>query len=358
MLAAWLAVGLAAAIEPPARRLAALPLALAAPLPHVTGVGQLGNGDLFITDHRTPAVLRLDPKTGRTTPVGSAGAGSLQYVKPAGVFAGANDTLLIVDRGLARVLVVNAAGDIISSSSIAERGVTSSSDGDFEMRQVDAAGHVYYATPSAPGHSTAALDLVRLEPSSQRTLTLASLALPVTRSVSGGPNVTFSRAVVGSPADGWGVEPGGRVAVVRASPYRVEWFGSDGRAVRGPVIAHDALPMTEADRQAHLDSTQPGPSVGLAGGARSANPLPPEFATTKPPFDRADVFVSSSGEVWVKRTAAFGATTAIYDVFDRTGLRSDRVEVAQGRLVGAGRTTIFIRVNDPRGGVSLLAYRR
>jgi len=190
---------------------------------------------------------------------------------------------------------------------------------------------------------------------------VTDLRLPEEKSRSGGPGVTFSQQVIGSPADGWGVAPDGRVAVVRAKPYRVDWVSRDGKTTVGPVIAYDVLPMTDADRQARVAKARSEPSIGAGVGSDGSHPMVEkpalEFAATKPPFAAGDVLVSPDAMVWVRRTSPSDAADAIYDVFDAAGMRTDRVAVAADEwVVGFGRGAIFVRAHGPLGTEVLRKY--
>jgi hypothetical protein len=173
--------------------------------------------------------------------------------------------------------------------------------------------------------------------------------------------VTLTRAVVGAPADGWGVAPDGRVAVVRGRPYRVDWIAPDGTVTTGPEIPHGILPMTEADKRAYRAEQAALPSVGVRsmGGGSSLAGLEPEFAQTRAPFSPDAVTVSPDAQVWVKRARPAGATDVVYDVFDSRGRRIARLAFPTGsHVAGFGAGAVFMRSSDPSGGAVLAKYRR
>ena len=168
----------------------------------------------------------------------------------------------------------------------------------------------------------------------------------------------FTRSFIGSPADGWGVAPDGRVAIVRAEPYRVEWISPDGTVTRGPAIEITPLPMTEADKQAYRERAKArSASVGVAGGSGAgADDLGLLFAETKAPFNPQDVSVSPDGRVWVMRTQPFGVAEVVYDVFDRTARRADRIQLPAGsRIVGFGGASVLVR-HEGNGRTELRKY--
>jgi hypothetical protein len=188
--------------------------------------------------------------------------------------------------------------------------------------------------------------LIRFEPKAQQREPIAELRRPETKTIQTSPNSTISRSVTGSPADGWGVAPDGRVAVVRGQPYRVDWISAAGSVTRGPAISIDPIPMTQADRDAHIAATAArggGASVGLAGGGAGGGGIEPMFADTKAPFSPDDVVVSPDAQVWVPRSRPFGATTVVVDVFDARGQRIDRLEFPlHSRVVGFGAGSVYV----------------
>ncbi len=346
--------------EPAARPAQPLPLRMDPAIARVSGARELPDGRVLVSDAKKPSVYLLDPKTGRALVVGSAGAGERQYVQPGGFYAGPGDTTLLLDRSQKRVLTLSREGRIAGSASIAVRGTQSSSDRDVDYERPDAQGHAYFmksrfAPPGGPNAQT----LLRFDPVTQTSEPVAQIGLPEEKTFPGGDGMTFGRTVIGSPADGWGVTPDGRVAVVRAAPYRVEWHLPGGRIVQGPVVEYDAIPMTETDRKAFAEKAgRGGAFVGQSGAARGAAADPGMlFAPTKAPFDPEAVRVSPDGRVWVKRSAAASATTVVYDVFDAAGRRTARLAFpAASHLVGFGPSSVYVREIGPDGAVTLKKY--
>lgn len=351
----------AAATEPAPRPARALPLKVDPAIAHVSAARELPDGRVLISDAKTPAVYLLDPKTGRAQLVGSAGAGDQQYVQPGGLYAGPGETTLLLDRAQKRVLTFSRDGRIVASASIAVRGRQSSSDRDVDYQRPDAKGHAYFMESRfAPQSGPNSQPLLRFDPVTQTSEPVAQIGLPEEKVIPGGDGVTFGRTVIGSPADGWGVLPDGRVAVVRAAPYRVEWCLPGGGLVRGPVIDYDPVPMTDADRRAFAEKAGRGASVGVAGaGNGAAASLGMLFAPAKAPFDPDSILVAPEGRVWVKRNAAASAITVVYDVFDGTGRRAARLELPAGsHVVGFGPASIYVRETGPAGPASAVVLKK
>jgi hypothetical protein len=363
LLACLASLGLPAP-EPAPRRLTPLPLRVEAPLPNVSAARELPDGRVLVTDFRLPAVYLLNPATGVLQRLGSSGVGPNQYVQPGGLYGGPDGTTLILDRSQARVLVVAPDGTFTRTYSIAVNGTSSSSDRDLDRQHLDARGLAYFtddallARARFSGQPTNEVDLVRFDATTQRKETVTRLLAQLERIVPGGDGVTYGRTVIGSPADGWGVTPEGRVAIVRAVPYRIEWISPAGKLTRGPAVSYDPVPMTDAEKQAFSD-THKGGSVGagLAGSTSTSADMGPIFARTKAPFERDDVMVSPGGRVWVMRCRPLAMPEVIYDVFDDAGARIDRVEFpALSRVIGFGKTSVFVREGGGAGPVVLKKY--
>jgi hypothetical protein len=208
-----------------------------------------------------------------------------------------------------RVLVITPTGTFGEPYSIEVKGVRTSSSGDRDIQMLDARGFSYFSDRfgqvlGGRGPSPT-MPLVRFDPSSQTRESVADLDLPETKRIDRGDGMVLTRGVYGSPADGWGVAPDGRIAIVRGEPYRVDWVAADGRLTRGPEIAYTPIPMTEADRRAYLARVPGGGTAGVRSGGSGDGGIntgiEPSFADTRAPFTTEDVFVSPDTEVWVQR---------------------------------------------------------
>jgi hypothetical protein len=202
--------------------------------------------------------------------------------------------------------------------------------------------------------------VVRFDAARQHADTVALLRGHETRVVQASEHVQLTQAVAGSPADDWGIASDGRVAVVRAAPYHVEWIAVDGHTTRGPTYAVPTVAFTAAEKDSIITRAKSsGGSVGLAGGSGASTTEERHyyFADTKAPFSPNDVMVSPLGMVWVARTQPFGASGTIYDVFNNEGARVDRVLLAgYARVVGFGSGVVYA-LSRNGGQVSLAKYK-
>ncbi|MBC8085719.1 MAG: hypothetical protein H7Z40_00520 [Phycisphaerae bacterium] len=333
-----------------------------------SGVRELRDGQLLISDAKRGNVLLVNPATGAASVLGSVGADSNQYAQPGGFYSGLGDTTLLLDRGQSRFLLISPTGAIITSRSIRRRGFSSSSSADRDLQRLDARGLAYFTetrqgprvNPGVEVTDTAAL--LRFDAALQRSDTVALLRQARRRVTQSSGNMTTSQMMYGAPVDEWGVAPDGRIAVVRAMPYHVEWYGLDGTVVRGPAVPTDVIPFSRPERDSisnALTGSGGSASVGASDGA-SSNTAKAErwIAETKPPFATGGVIVSPDRRVWVARTLGLGVRDAIYDVFDSRGTRVDQVQLGAGsRVVGFGRNAVYAMEPDARGVVLLRKYQ-
>lgn len=331
----------------------------------ISGARELPDGRVLVTDFRASALYLIDLRRGTTTTLGRSGSGPDDYRRPGGIYSGPGDTLLVVDRGRPQAIVVTPAGELIGMRSIAFRNHISLSNRDVDRQRVNARGFVYFTgstsmrTLARTGRQDS-IPLLKLDPVRQALDTIARLRPPDARILSVQEKAVQFRTVLLSPADGWGVAADGRVAVVRAVPYRVDWIGTDGRMIQGPSPTVDAVPVTEADRVAAASQRLAGqngatPSGGMTGVKPSTSGL--LFAETKPAFDPDDIIVAPDGRVFVGRHLPADAEHVLYDVFDGRGVRVDQIELpARSRIIGFGAKAIFVAERDDEGRALLRRY--
>ena len=356
--------------EPAPRRLAAVSLKVTVDLATVSGARELKDGRILISDAKRAAVYAIDPKAGTAAQIGSPGGGETQYAQPGGFYAGMADTVYLLDRGQARVSLISPTGAIVGTRSIRRKGYSGSSDADLDLQQVDSRAFAYFTdrglrlTGMVGGVSTDSAPLLRLDPSRQHIDTIALLRQAQKKITQADAHMQMTREIRGSPRDGWGTAADGSVAIVRGSPYRVEWYSASGKVTRGPVISFEPIPYTSDEKAAiTAANAKSATSVGMAGAAgedrKSVSSAGDDlFAPTKMAFDPTDVIVSSEGRVWVPRTQKFGSTIVVYDVFDRKGDRVDRVELPpRNRVIGFGPGSVFAVERDEKGVPTLRKYK-
>jgi hypothetical protein len=232
---------------------------------------------------------------------------------------------------------------------------------------VDSLGHSYAAIRFG-GFTAPTSVLLRYRPG-ERPDTMTEMLRPLSKRLEGdghGPGVY--QDVLFSPEDDWVAAPDGRIAVVRAEPYRVEWIPLAGLTVTGPVIRHEPVPITQTEKE--LIASGAGGSMGRiavtlmmvpAGGAAGSRPSAPSpipvdellFAKVKSPVNLRDdrrPMLDERGRLWVERSAPAEVKGSVFDVFDGNGNVVDRIELPPGsRLVGFDPDWIYAARLDPDG---------
>ena len=167
--------------------------------------------------------------------------------------------------------------------------------------------------------------------------------------------------------DEWAVFPDGRVAVVRASDYHIDWIMPNGTRQSSPAITFTPIRVTDADKREEetlrnkgrqnqmMMMVENGPNgtrrnVQMGPGP-NAPPLEPltDWPAEKPPFrqGQASVWALPNGDLWVRRLEPAGAKGTLYDVINAQGAVVFQVRIPEGiTLVGFGNGTIYTTKAD------------
>jgi sugar lactone lactonase YvrE len=341
--------------EPAPRTLTAVPIRTGdIEFASIAGARELPDGTILVSDAGGPAIYVIDPRAGIARTLGREGEGPNEYRRPGGIYPDTGGASFVVDRGLPRVLAIDRNGALSGTRSVEVRGFSSAAD-HTDPRRIDGALHTYFTDPGGafgarPGRGGGdSVAILRYDVARQKADTVAMVGRTKPTIISSKDRMTISRTPIFSPADGWGVAHDGSVVIVRAAPYRVEWFAPNGRRTPGTAIAYTPVPVTAADREA-FESSASGEGR-MAIGQRTADGrtttlsaprLEREYAKTKPPFDPENIIVAHDGTVWVGRHLQANARQVVYDLFDRAGARVDRVALpARTRVVGFGPTSVY-----------------
>lgn len=355
--------------QPPTRRLGTA-VELSEPFTRVTSLRALADGRVLVADARDRILHLVDFRAGTATKVGREGSGPGEYGIPQSLVALPADTTLLYDPMNGRLLVILPGGTPgpllrIPELDPATRG---------PPRAADARGTFFYevSRPVEPGtlYQASKVDIVRLDRATRRLDTLATLQLPEkmstgARQLPGG----MVRAYTNKPLaarDVAAFAPDGRVAIVRAADYRVEWLGPDGARTAGPATPYQRIRIDAAEREAFLASqTRPGniivrgPPGGATPGAAAprAAPIPrgagsfddqpAEWPDYKPPFLAGAAIVAPDGRLWVLKTRPHDDPAPVYDVFDGAGRLVERIAIPpRTRLAGFGAGVAYLVRTD------------
>ncbi len=359
------------------------------PFSRIVGLRELSDGRILIADQLEQRVSFVDFARGTLDQVGRRGGGPGEYQSPRGLLPFSNDGSLLLDFGNMRMTRVESNGRLADSWPLISRG------GGIQIvlpTAADTAGHVYHSsagqfnfqmggpTPELPDSEP----VLRWNLTANTTDTVAMLYAPSgVTTTSGGRGGGFSFNTAGGaritsfqqrpfqPRDTWAVAADGRLAVVRANEYRVDWYQPNGGpATRGPVVEYDPIRIDDAeknawaDRQANRQMTMR--MIGGSGGGGSRQMQAPrpdvdaiDFPEFKPPFGENTAVVTPEGQVWVMRSQRHDYTDTWYDVFDRRGTRVRQVRLSnRRRVVGFGRGVVYVVVSDDDDLQWLERYRQ
>jgi hypothetical protein len=237
-------------------------------------------------------------------------------------------------------------------------------------RQMDSSGRMYFESMGNFGQGPSdSIGISRYDRSANVTETVAMTWRTEPIMTRSGDNVSMSlpRMV---PNDDWAVGSDGRVAVIRANGYLVEWHMPDGQVVIGPETPYEAIAISYADKEADLEgSSSAGLSVAIMrdnsgatnmqmsrGGFRGGGDQPTvedrEWGETFPPFQNRRAMVSPSNEVWVLRWLPVDQPPRM-DVFGPDGVLRGSVNIPdRTQLIGFGRgpaggeVAYFVRTDE------------
>jgi hypothetical protein len=344
--------------QEPAPRVLRINSEFAEPFSAMNGLIELNDGRLLVADRKEQAVRLVDLAKGRLQDAARSGKGPLEYNSPGSFYRMRNGEIRMIDQTLRRYLVFSVQGRPLRTEPFAEVSTGarfSSASGD--PHELDETGAEVVRPTMNMGRDVASDSgwVIRRHGSNVDSLMRLRLPESVTNSA-GGARVTAIKRF--SPSDGVATALDGRIAVVRAEPYRVEWWRAGQRLAQGPVIPYDALKVTDADR---AEAEKARAQVSMPGGIRVTQSdgnggqrpidvsslLPPmQMAETKPAFDPMQLRVDTQGRVWVRRYTALGADH-VYDIFDGEGRRVDRVQLPKdSALAGFGKGVVYVVRTD------------
>jgi len=336
---------------------------------NVAGLRELADGRVLLSDRLEQTVSLLTLASGDIAQVGRQGQGPGEYAMPGPLFPFAGDSTLMVDFGAMRALLI--AGDQVGRTIPLSTG-----DGlPLILRGVDGRGRLYGSMPTisrgaAPDASSDSTPISRIDPTTGTVDTAAWLTrgtggTAVAMRASGGAQIRLGRLQPYAGDDGWAVAPDGRIALVRAADYHVEWISPDGRRVAGPPLAFTPVKIGKAEKEEWAD--QMGGAVMIMRtnqGSRTMRPPRPnideqDWPETKPPFVGNGLRVSPEGNLWIQVSQPAAAKTERWDVVDARGQRIRQVVLPEGRrLVGLGNGTLYTVRRDTDDLEWLERYRR
>jgi len=353
------------------------------PFTQITGIRELPGNRAVVVDAQEKTLQMVDFGKRSLSKISRNGSGPGEFQFPMSAFAGPANVTWVADPMMQKIHVVSPDGKITSAL------LTPGGDGPGSLifpQGVDAKGRLYFqGNGFTPGQSTPSdtVPIVRWDPAVKRVDTVAWIPSGLITSVSGGGNrASFTiRMNPYSKADAWGVLPDGRVAIVRADPYRVDIVEAPGRVRKGAAVAYTPVKIGAAERDAYrkgqgsggggggsavmLTRSVGGSSTSGGGGAPSAGTsvsratpgavADADFPPVMPAFPARGVRTTPEGEIWVLRNRAASDKTPTYDIFDGTGKLVGKATLKpNSAIVGFGAGTAYVARQDPEDDLRYL----
>jgi len=350
----------------------------------------LSDGRVLVNDRDRRRVLLLDPHLGGPrTIMDSTGQARRRYSNTAGgLIRYRGDTTLFIDPDALAFVAILPSGAIGKTTAIppdpsllaALLGTGTAAfdpsgrlvyrdapDAQFLMGKV--VRHPRPATGATTRDTTA---ILRLDLTTHRTDTLGTFSTQ--RRINGSRSIDsaghhFGIAVMNPIllSDDFALLEDGSVALIRAQDYHVDWITPAGVRESSPRIPHEWHRLTDSAKAAIVDSmkrynaaharhvTQYDQRGQFAMDVVDDVVDPAQLADYPAPFlpgARAD----AEGDVWVRQPSG-SAAGSVYDIVDRRGALTDRVELPGGTtLVGFGPGVVYVSAREA-WGASLATYR-
>jgi hypothetical protein len=328
----------------------------------VSGLREMPDGRLMITDGISQVVAWVDLEAGTMEQIGKEGQGPREYRTPDALFPWPGDSTLLVDLGNGRLTVLGPNGEFTRTMPIARQV------GDLLVvvlpSAVDAEGLIYYQPLDMGGPDQGrgrpqvadSAAIARWDPRTDQVDTLGMVSLRERRTQTRGQNISI-RLVPLTPEDAWSASPDGRVAVARSPEYFMEWLTAEGGKMSGSVVAFDPVRVGRDEKVAWMVNNQRGglmidvsldagggmsPSFGRSTG-RGGEPdiTRYDWPATMPAFTSRAVTTAPNGDAWVRRSQQAGEAS-VYDVFGSDGELREQVVFSEGRqVIGFGAESVY-----------------
>ena len=294
----------------------------------ITGVRELSDGRLLVSDPRDKRIVIADFTAGTILMIGRVGAGPGEYPAAYPPWALAADSSILLD-GDHRRWTLFKGDRIVAQLPPDDPAVRAPG----LVRGVDTVGHVVSALSSR--RRTAITDSTALQLLTRATGRVDTIGWlrPAVPEREGAPVSTFLVWEAAAVAvDGW-------IAVVRMEPYRVDWRTPDGHWILGRPLPDPPVTFDARERLAY---------VRFHGGGDYARRRLTGAPSLVPPFsNESELRPTYDGKVLVERTPTAEFPNKRYDVVNRRGELVGQIVMPSGeRIVGFGAKSVYVVVRD------------
>lgn len=332
----------------------------------VSTVRELPGGRVVVADPLGQVVVALDMAAGVADTIGGLGGGPAEYRQPDAVWPLPGDRTLLVDLGNGRLTELSPELEFGDTRPYATVDPAAQSMIRMHPQGVDGMGRIYFRASPGFDEDPDSLRILRMDLETEEIESVGMFMREGrTREESGdatSQSVSITQIPL-SPTDVWGVADDGRVVVVRAGDYHVDWLEVDGSVTSGPPVPYEPVRIGQAEKEEWSESRSEaggGLSIqamqtngsmritatrGGGGDDDSLDDYP--WPEVKPAFYNRPIPVDGLGRAWVRRHREAGAAPR-YDVFDGQGQLVMSVELPMGRrVVSFGDGTLYaVRMDD------------
>lgn len=319
----------------------------------LNGIRELPDGTVLAADPLAQVLLRIDLDASTADTLGRVGPGPQEYEQPDQVFPLPGDSSLLVDLGKAQLTAIHPDGTFgegMPMTIAREDGFPAI----LHPRFVDASGDLYHqASRSRGGGPPDSAAVTRYHRASRTFDTVATVWVPENSLVRTQRFGFLPRML--EPRDDWAVGADGRVAVVRAEDFSVEWTFPGGERVNGPPHDFQVMEVGREDKEAIMaemrnsgisattvasrsgDVQRMSMSRGLPNSGDGPGLDDFEWAEAFPAFRNDRTLISPAGEAWVERWVPVESDSR-WEIFDGKGVWLGSVTLPGRRqLIGFGR---------------------
>jgi hypothetical protein len=381
----------------PIRRLAPAEATTREPLGLVNGLKQFADGRVIVNDVARQRLVVFDPALATfTVSADSGGTGATLYPRSfstGGLYYYPGDSALFPDMAMQMFVMIGPDGTM--GRAVAHprpRDMANIVQALAGSPACDPQGRfIYRAAPRAaaapapgaapvPWRARDSSAIVRADFETRMVDTIASISLPIVprtevkRDARGNPSATLLVNPVPLSPDEWAVLSDGSLAIVRAHDYHIDWVYPDGTRASTPRMPFDWRRLTDADKQAKVDSvkriidslsTAPRPYgsvISRRAGQTKPDTVAPviefvplaEMLDYLPPIRAGTVKADRDNHLWILPTTTLRAAGggALYDIIDTHGAIIERVQLPRGRAIagfGPGGAVYLMFGNRTRG---------
>jgi hypothetical protein len=363
------------------------------PFAAISQVRSLPGGRVIVNDNTGRRVVLFDSTfrtftvIADTTSVTSHAYGS----SLGGLIAYRGDSTLFVDRQMLTMFVIDPNGKIVRTIAVPQPNeVGSLIGGPYGTPGIDAQGRLVYKArvggsvkvirspapgqPPLPDVPDSGM-VVRFDLVTRKVDTVAKFIVPTPVYHTSVAERWVTRTHIVNPlpwTDDWALLADGTVAVVHGREYRVDYFDATNRMTSPGKLPFDWQKLGDADKQAIIDSTRKAidaadsaagrptaaqraadsvrtvrrmaaPEQTIAPRLGDVRPMAnitsltevitlDEMPDYRPPFKLAAARGDLDGNLWIRTTKMVNGG-AVYDVINRQGVLTDRIEVPPGRVI-------------------------